>query len=146
MEKTREALKARYKRGMVPTEGDYGDWMDSFVHKSEGATIEKTAQDAATVAKDAMEAVKGLEKTQAVVRMGAGELKSGKTVKLTHKLGRVPCVRVFVAVEGGNVWMEEVKASKVGVALGGEESMKSEVLVTVEDTVVDGRECIVVLN
>lgn len=76
--KSRAALKGRFKYGMCPTESDYSDWMDSFVHKDDPADES--------------------ESTQEVYNVGA--VPRGTRRKVSHGLKRFPCVSVYEKGDG----------------------------------------------
>lgn len=151
MEKTREQLRSRFRTGMVPTESDFGDMIDSMAHASELAatnrSITQMGQDLTTMAQNVQMVVNDMAAfkiVQQLVKFAAGEFVPERAVEIKNKLKRVPCVKVFKEDTNSNEndAMVQVAAADVEVAVVGMEK----VTVTVRDQSVGTGKCWVVLS
>ena len=119
--RTRSWLKNAFRQGAWPQATDYSDLIDSFALAGEIPDVIVTPQ--------------------VVVKVPAGTVGTGEEYPIDHRLGRLPCVNVYV--ESGD--RELCRVNDVKVVLTG----TTKVVVTVNDkTIPDVRDTgmIIVLN
>ena len=111
--RTRAWLKNAFRHGAWPQATDYSDMMDSFALVGEIPDVTVTSQ--------------------LVVKVPAGAVGTGEAYPIDHRLGRLPCVNVYVK-SGDN---ELCRVNDVKVVLVG----TTKVVVTVNDrTIPDVRD------
>lgn len=119
--RTRAWLKNAFRHGAWPQATDYSDMIDSFALVGEIPDVTVTSQ--------------------LVVKVPAGAVGTGEAYPIDHRLGRLPCVNVYV--KSGD--KELCRVNDVKVVLVG----TTKVVVTVNDkTIPDVRDTgmIIVLN
>lgn len=111
--RTRSWLKNAFRQGAWPQATDYSDLMDSFALVGEIPDVTVTSQ--------------------LVVKVPAGTVGTGEEYPIDHRLGRLPCVNVYV--KSGD--RELCRVNDVKVVLTG----TTKVVVTVNDkTIPDVRD------
>ena len=111
--RTRSWLKNAFRQGAWPQATDYSDMFDSFALVGEIPDVTVTSQQ--------------------VVKVPAGTVGTGEAYRIDHRLGRLPCVNVYVKSGDKELYrVNDVKVTLIGT---------TEVVVIVNDkTIPDVRD------